>query len=666
MTDCAERFQELVHERDVILDEDIAALQKMSERSRIERYNNLKSDEEEFRWEFTKECRDFLTDGEEDRVRGEFRLARLLVAASFYADGDLPPAMADDFIESELQAVVDFERYKRFDALSKEQIEEKIHRMEGEVYQLVTEYTSTQIANIDNLLDNPEIQQDLIKRLIARYEDRREKIRQGFFVYVEAHGLEHMVESIEEAVEAVIDATDEREKIREELREELATLSDSIDEQFESQQRRLECEFDTLESKVEHRTVDPEEFRAEVDAVKSRTEKIAETQQETLSELDQQINHTVKLEGRIKAKINDLQQARQQAREAERKQAREEATALIENELANLRDERSELQSEIKQLRREREQIETARDRLEDRQETLESRVDEFETSVETDQPDGLEVDTAITATIARLLEMDYLGRFDITMSETDRIEMGDSVFEVPANYWDNRSERRSSRTRLGRLLDDEQDPNRYPTDGTARYEITDSRYLGLSRDTEMVIEARVFAHLDAFATNGFDARPAGLDDLLSVANEAVYEAESKEFIYLLGVASPTGWSDRVLERIQDDEFARTRFSEHVSVCLIDLQEGTVVYDESDPVAAENATLFEPPVDAERIEECMATIHNEYVTNISQNTVLLRDVAEEHGYDSHIVKRAFNRLEHEGVGDQFFVEDLGLTLEVEG
>lgn len=158
--------------------------------------------------------------------------------------------------------------------------------------------------------------------------------------------------------------------------------------------------------------------------------------------------------------------------------------------------------------------------------------------------------------------------------------------------------------------------------------------------------------------------RPANLDDLLSIANEAVHEAELGVYTYLLGVASPTGWMDRVLEQIQDDEFARTRFSQHVSLCLIDLQDGTVVYDESDPVAAENASLFEPPVDAERIEDCVQTIRAEYVTDILQETVLLRDVTEELGYDSHIVKRAFNRLEHGGVGEQFFVEDLGLTLEV--
>lgn len=664
MSECAEWFETLRHEQQLILDEDLAALKRMSERSRIERYNTLKSSEEEFQWEFKKECSAFLTDAEQSRVRSEFRLARLLLAASFYAEGEVPAAMADDFIDQELEAVVDFERYKQFDALSEEQIEERIHRMDGEVYELVTEYTSTQLANLDELLEDPEVQQDVMERLVDRYERRRERIRHGFFVYVESHGLEHMVERIEEAVEAVLDASDERERIREELRAELETLSDALDDQLTAHQRELEADLGALESRVTSRTVDPAEFRAELDDVKDRTSQIASRQQETLTELEDQIDHTVKLEGRITAKINELEDVQQDARSAERDRARAEATELIENELANLREERGEMQEEIARLKREREQIETARERLDERQESLTEQVDAIEMSVENDDTTGLAGEAAVTATTARLLEMDYLGRFDIAMADVETIELGDAEFEVPPNYWDGRSQRRSDRTRLARELDDEQDPDRFPNNGGARYELTESRYLGLSRATEMVLEARVYAHLDAFAANGFDARPADLDDLLTIANEAVADAERGEFTYLLGVASPTGWTDRVQQQIQTDDVARTRFSQYVSLCLIDLQDGSVVYDESDPVAAENAALFEPQIDAERIQACVDTIRANYVDAIGTETVLLQDVVGEHGYESPIVKRAFNQLEHEGVGEQFYVDDLGVTLDI--
>jgi len=42
----------------------------------------------------------------------------------------------------------------------------------------------------------------------------------------------------------------------------------------------------------------------------------------------------------------------------------------------------------------------------------------------------------------------------------------------------------------------------------------------------------------------------------------------------------------------------------------------------------------------------------------------LRDVVSEHGYDPEIVKRAFNRLEERGRGEQLYLDELGLSLAV--
>ena len=75
MSNCKERFRDLTHTKDRILNEDVAALKRQSERARIERYNELKADEEDFVFEFTAECPDFFTGAEEDRIRSEFRLA---------------------------------------------------------------------------------------------------------------------------------------------------------------------------------------------------------------------------------------------------------------------------------------------------------------------------------------------------------------------------------------------------------------------------------------------------------------------------------------------------------------------------------------------------------------------------------------------------------------
>jgi len=56
MTNCQDWLNELTYTSERILNEDLAALRRIPDRSRIERYNEIKSNEEELNWEFGKEC----------------------------------------------------------------------------------------------------------------------------------------------------------------------------------------------------------------------------------------------------------------------------------------------------------------------------------------------------------------------------------------------------------------------------------------------------------------------------------------------------------------------------------------------------------------------------------------------------------------------------------
>jgi hypothetical protein len=663
MTNCQDWLNELTYAGEQILNEDLAALKRMSDRSRMERYNELKSNEEEFSWEFGKECNNFLTSDEEDRLRGELRLARLLLAASFYSEGELPRAMEGDFIEAELQAVVEFDRYKQFDALSQEQIEGRIRRMEGEVYELVQDYTSTQIANMDELIDNPEVQQDVIERLVERYDDRRERIRQGLFVYVETHGMEHMVESIEAAVEAVADASSERKQIKEMLRSELTELEASLETGFRQQRKQVESQLHTVEQTIASETIDINEVRAEI-------EDVGGIDDGTLGELQTAIDRTQTLESELDKKITQLEDARKNVKESDDNK-REEVTEIIGSELEQITEQRSELRAEIDRLQREREQIEHARDRLEGRQQDLESQVNDMEESLDTkgdlsEGIDGIDGSEVVTASTAKLFEMDYIGRFDTKMHEVDTLHLPDKDFEIPDDYWEGRSQRRNRAPHMVQLLEgkDGERVESYPTNPMARYEVTESRYLGLSEQTEMIIGATVYSNLEAHAANGFDSAAADIEDLLSFVNEAVREADRKEVPYLLGIASPTGWTDQLKTKITADEFARTHYSRQVSICLIDLRDGELIYDESDSVAADNISLFERAVGAERVTECVEMIQSEYIDGFGRETIGLEEITAQHGYDGHVVKRAFERLEKDGHAEQFYVDEQGLALDI--
>ena len=528
MTDCQDWLAEITHTANRILNEDLAALTRMPEERRLDRYEQLTADEDEFRWEFTKECNGFLTGTEEDRLRGELRLAQLLVAASFYADGEVPDAIAGDFIEPELQAVVEFDRFKTFDTLDDDQLDERIRRLDGEVAELIEEYASTQIANIDDLLDNPEVQQDVIERLLERYEDRRERIRAGVSRYAETHGLDQ--------VSASIQAT-------------------GGDEAIDGGAAELETDG----------TGPPPSEGAT--ATQSGGQQLAG------------------------------------------------GTAASQGSSRPTGDER-----------------------------------------------DGTDV---VTAGTARLFALDYLGRFGTTMYETDRIALPDETFRVPEDYWDGRNGRRDEADRMEELLADHGggDLDAHPINPSARYEITAPKYFGLSEQTRMVIEATVYSHLETHAVDGYDATPAGVDDLVSVVGDAVREAASENTPYLLGIASPTGWTDEVVSHVRDDDLSRTRYSRQVSVCLIDLRRGTLIYDESDPVVAENTGLFERSVNAEAVANCVSLLREEYMDSIEHSSVLLTELVDATEFDRHVVKQAFARVEDHGDAEQFYLDEQGLALD---
>ncbi|ESS09465.1 MAG: hypothetical protein A07HN63_00668 [uncultured archaeon A07HN63] len=522
MTDCQDWLADVTHTANRILNEDLAALKRMPEERRLDRYEQLTADEDEFRWEFTKECNGFLTGTEEDRLRGELRLAQLLVAASFYADGEVPDPIAGDFIEPELQAVVEFDQFKTFDTLDDDQLDERIRRLDGEVAELIEEYASTQIANIDDLLDNPEVQQDVVERLLERYEDRRERIRAGVSRYAETHGLDQVSTSIQADTAA-----------------------------------GAEIEADGTGSPPG--------------------------------------------DGATATLSGDQQPAGN-------------AAAGPESPPAG------------------------------------------------GDERDGTDV---VTAGTARLFELDYLGRFATTMYEIDRIQLPDETFQVPRGLL-GRPPRPPRRGRpnggvAGRPR--RRDLDAHPHNPSARYEITAPKYFGLGKQTRMVIEATVYSHLETHAADGYDATPAGVDDLVSVVGDAVREAASENTPYLLGIASPTGWTDDVVSHVRDDDLSRTRYSRQVSVCLIDLRRGTLIYDESDPVVADNTGLFERSVNAEAVANCVSLLREEYVDSLEHGSVLLTELVDATEFDRHVVKQAFARVEDDGDAEQFYLDEQGLALD---
>jgi hypothetical protein len=656
--DCADRLRGLLQLQEAVIDEDLASLGRMPVDSRVERYRRLAREEEEFVFDYPASCPDQLTSAEREELRSRFRLARLFVYASFENRGEPVPTELDgDFAPVEVDAAIDFERYKSFDALSEAGIEERIRRMDGEVYTLAREYHSTQLDDLDALLDDPTVQRDVLKQLVNRYDARLDKIKRAVQLYVEIHNPSGLVDSIERAIAAVADSADEREAIREAVEREVRAVAADLDRTLSEREDAVDARLRTVEAGLVGSDV-PDEVRAELDALRAQTAELQRTQERAVSDLSERIDRASQLNGRLTERIGELEAAHREAL-ADGGLLGEETVALVTHELDALREQRDAVTESIDALRRERQRIADAEARLDEREADLTARVEALSSSLaDTTERIGEEV---VTATMARLFELDYLGRFDISVHEATRLVTLDGPVEVSATTWDGAVSRRDEAPRLREFLGADGDVDAFPANRSVRFELRRSRYLGLGRERQLVLEASVVSHLEAYARNGFDTRPATVDDLLDVVTRVVRTLDDDAH-RVLALASPTGWADDVADRLLDETFARNRFDRRLHLFLVDLQTGRLSFDASDELLAGNADLFAVGVDAERLHDCVTVVQS-LAADGDLNVRL--DALVSDGYPAHVVKRAFNRLERDGVGQQLLLDELGLVLAFE-
>jgi len=566
-------IEEFTANVDAVLTEDLTALADLSADERVDRYRELEEAEETFLEAFTGTHADFLTAAERNRLRADVRLARLFLAASFHDEGGPPARIPDEFSERERRAVVDFDRYRAFDALDSDEVADRIARMDGELYELVREYHDTQLANLDDLLESDDVHRDVLERLVDRYEERLETVRAGVFTYVEEHGLTHAVDEVEAAVRASADAAADRRAATAPLDGPAVSTDATNREAVDA----LDDYLGDLEERIDRLT----DSLADLDGVAVGQDSDAATVVET--ERD-----------RILDAKRDLDAARSRA-ELERDRLTEDATA---------------------------------------------------------------DAVPRVSAALARVYELDYLGRFDASMHDVETLVTPDGPVDAPTD-WSGASAVRDDQTVLH---DHDADPDAHPRNREVRYEVGGGGFLSFARQPALVVQVACRAHLDSFARDGFDDRPADLDDALAVVAPVVETAERNDTHHLVAVASPTGWTDRARETVTG-ETPRSRFGPRVSVCLVDLREGDLHYDASDAVVAENAHLFEHSLDDERVATCVDAIRTR-LTDPTTTHVRLRDVTED-GFDDRVVRRAFDRLATDGFGTVVDVEDHGRCLSLD-
>ncbi|NLV08364.1 hypothetical protein GOC74_00205 [Halomicrobium mukohataei] len=661
-----DEFNDITAPAERVLDKDLIDLEVEPAQRRKELYKRIEQAEQEFEENFRLQYRKKLDDVTVREVRSHLATARLFLHAASRRDDGAPPLAPDAFTEDEIQAAIEFDHYRAFDVSNKEDLQRRIRNKDEVVYEFVVEEVATQTEQESDVFESQRnrIRTSIMEYLGDRYQERLDRSQEAVALYIQYHGLPNVLEGIEDAIDATADGSITRQDVESAVRSELEELSGRLHATMQEQERDIRSDIVSIRSELasveweQDVDVDTNDIESKLELLRSEVASLREEQRADVKAFDEAIEELSAQRARIDEKIQELEKAGEEVVESSTADAADSVAAkaerVVSDELNRLEERREELESEVIRLKRERERLEVASDRLTDEQENLEARVTQVSESLPDDDA-GIEVDQAnvVPARIARLYELDFISRFDESVGEAHEITLPTGErFEPSDGFAENANESGNERSRMRSLLEESGNPvdevDHYPLRRRSRYTVVTSSRFGLRKNAELVIEATVHSSLDAFAMNGFDAQQAGLDNLLDIINRVMERAEEHDIPHLIAAASTTGWTDRVRDLVTESEFSRTRLGTDVSLCLVDVRTGNLLYDRSDELVHQNKKLFERAVYVERAEDCKRLIQEGYLSDPLTDIIRLEEIAAKNGYAEHVVSSAFDRIEATG------------------
>ncbi len=623
-----QKLNEVLGPVDLVLNSDLEELRQKDDRERTELWNRLEANQRIFE-------NDLLPGLPEDLKRelaSKFILAKLLVASAAYSNCEESP-MVNKFKAKELDLVRAFERYNAFDILSADEIVQRIARKE-DIYELVIDFYQREYANLDKILDDPEIRIALKLAFKNRYRKRLDKVVEGVKAYVGKYGPVLVVTQVEKKVwDRIKESEESRKKVADELEKQLGELTSSfkpigeIDEQGELLKKKLSDIGIALAAGKEPQ--DLISLGTQKDRILDRylaMEKILASQVEAIKRKQKELEN----------RETELANLRKEYQE----QSQEEKRRLVESELSEVEALKNKLFSQSESLK-------TENIELEMRRQELDSRLREISGAIE-----GKPM-RVIAKEDARLCELNFIARFDTKMNSFP-VQI---YSPVERRSYEIRSWKEGSRDKLSRG-----GPPEMPANDSSKYSVFEKKY-GFFGDRidKVTVEAVSLNHLREFEEYGFDNHQASLADFLGAITRHIKTAEMGKYFCVLGIASPTGWDDKVKKEIESTDFAHNYVSRYVSVCLVDSATGEVVHNPADDRISKFVHFFQPQFDNERVARIKDRIRKELSL---KDHVLFDDVQKETGEKRELVNKAFYDLLAEGKYRIRPIKGVGLVFEL--
>ncbi len=252
------------------------------------------------------------------------------------------------------------------------------------------------------------------------------------------------------------------------------------------------------------------------------------------------------------------------------------------------------------------------------------------------------EIAVLVTAMEAKQREINFITRFDQKVHRISKIKhpLLDRVISF-SHPWSEINTRADESEQLMDMLStgylDAEFEQEMPLNIISRYNIPVNK----GQKPDLVLEARTISHLPVFVKHGFDIHPATLADLLYILEECKSTAKTKNQVYLIGIAAPTGWADDARSYIHSGETGRTFSHRLVLPCLVDLEKMSLVYNRADNRLSPLVPLFTPYLQEEQLTSVMEYIRQKLPI---YDNLSFSEVAKQMQVDLETVRKAVSQL----------------------
>ncbi len=254
-----------------------------------------------------------------------------------------------------------------------------------------------------------------------------------------------------------------------------------------------------------------------------------------------------------------------------------------------------------------------------------------------------------VSAGEAKQYELTFIGRMERKVGDSPVI--GGRVFRVE-EIGENRGTFAGYTGEAKKIL--------LPENRSLTIRLVEKRLLG--RKKQYVFDARYASRVERYADQGYDCDPLALDDVTVVLADIQDQARSAGIFTVLCLASPTGFEQRVRDFIDSDEFHRNFISKYLSILLLDVETGDLVFNPADETAQAFSEICELEIDSEKVAKVRRDVEKAMRDALKlRNYVVFDDIQKALGNGS-LMKSVFYDCAAEMGGEVQFVEGVGLVM----